>query len=71
MQRIPNEDGGGMGYWRFDCITVLLIILGLSLFILGLISALYYEPFFVILYIGIGSFLLVIAAVLAWQSKDG
>jgi len=71
IQRRPNEGGVGMGYWRFDCIILLLILLGLSLVILALLFASHIDLVLILLYIGVGFLLFVIAIVLAWHPKDG
>jgi hypothetical protein len=70
MLRKPNVHGVRMGYWHIDCIVVLLVILGFSLVIVGLLFSPHLELVLISLYIGVGSLLLVIAIMLSWHPEN-
>ncbi|MFW9767625.1 MAG: hypothetical protein ACFFEM_02300 [Candidatus Thorarchaeota archaeon] len=59
-----------MGYWRFDCVIVLLILLGCLLIVIGSLFAFQIELIFLLVYLGLGFLLLGIAVALAWHPED-
>lgn len=70
MLKKPNMHGVRMGYWHIDCIIVLLVILGFSLVVAGLIFAPHIELILILVYVGVGFLLLMIAIALSWHPEE-